>query len=931
MSLVELSERMRSDWNRRISHDYRFWMSDGYASDAIMWESGSRDYQLLMQNFQIQPGQVFLEIGCGVGRLLKPALKDFARVIGLDISNEAISRATELLGSPFNLELQVNSGLALEGINKHSVDVVASFAAIGSIPTAVVAKYLLEVHRVLKNNGTVRFQMYLGKNQEVGQDDTLYLRCYQADCAIAAFTKAGFDVEWIRELNLPFQASSPELGVQAVIISLKKADRNLVTAEEVAKTLLPSGESVSVGVPIGQDLEYLMLLNYAKESAENGNLEKAELIIKQALSLNSGIEADPKILLQSLIGKDIAQKEVAPSSQISFSSDSIFDSNIRVIQDRFKNAACLIEQLQTANSKSYVIEQTEDGPVLSLNLQNLDHPSKPKKASERWVSQLMTKINSDTKVITIVGAGMGYHLEALLDSLKNNQSKTKIELIEPSLDALRAAFENRDCRDWLSRIDSIQAGPAAQVSEDSTILEFRIQSSSLFPDFCDRLRSSFFGRQGFSSLKPSIGVVGPFHGGTLPIMQYVTLSLQLLGQRVRTIDVSCFDNGYGQLSNFVKDKLRRTPVENMYYEMVSQIVLESVTEKPVDILFCMALAPISPRVLNELRARGVITVLWFVEDYQRFTYWQQVAAHFDYVFCIQKDKCISAIRQAGAKEVHYMPVACEQNVHAPLVLSEADKAKWGSDLSFMGAGYHNRQQMFASLVDFNLKIWGTEWPDCKPFDRMVQDGGQRLAPSDYVKIFNSSKINLNLHSSNEKDGVDPFGDFVNPRTFELASAGAFQLVDNRSLLPELFDVGKELITFENANDLKEKISYYLNHDQERQEIAKRSRARVLREHTYQHRVRDMLSIIYSRSFEQLKIKQDQAPWAKLIKKAEPHSELALRCQKAFERGEQPNLDGLISDIIAGQGKLSETEKKLLFMFHLKKQIVRHAQQDAGEG
>lgn len=31
----------------------------------------------------------------------------------------------------------------------------------------------------------------------------------------------------------------------------------------------------------------------------------------------------------------------------------------------------------------------------------------------------------------------------------------------------------------------------------------------------------------------------------------------------------------------------------------------------------------------------------------------------------------------------------------------------------------------------------------------------------------------------ERDGVEPYGDFVNPRTFESAACGAFQLVDSR--------------------------------------------------------------------------------------------------------------------------------------------------------
>jgi spore maturation protein CgeB len=365
-------------------------------------------------------------------------------------------------------------------------------------------------------------------------------------------------------------------------------------------------------------------------------------------------------------------------------------------------------------------------------------------------------------------------------------------------------------------------------------------------------------------------------------------------------------------------------------EMLSVTLLEAFSEKPIDILICMAQAPISPRILTELRKRGVITVLWFVEDYLRFTYWQQMAPFYDFIFTIQKGECIEKIRAAGAGEVHYLPTACDPHFHTPLKLSADERAKWGSPISFVGAGYHNRQQMFASLAYEPFKIWGSEWPLCKPFDRLVQEQSRRIAPEEYIKIFNSTDVNLNLHSSTERDGVDPFGDFLNPRTFELAACSAFQLVDERSLLSEAFDIGKEMITFRNAADLKEKIHYYLKHPEERAAIAEKARARVLKDHTYDQRLEQMLSIIYASKYEQLRAKEDSSPWSTMIARAAPYQELHERCQRAFDRGEEPILDALISDIVTGNGKLTETEQKLLFMFHVRKQIIRMTREESGE-
>jgi len=229
--------------------------------------------------------------------------------------------------------------------------------------------------------------------------------------------------------------------------------------------------------------------------------------------------------------------------------------------------------------------------------------------------------------------------------------------------------------------------------------------------------------------------------------------------------------------------------------------------------------------------------------------------------------------------------------------------------------------MFASLARRNFKIWGTEWPSVPPFDILVQEKGRRLTPVEYVKIFNASKINLNLHSSMERDGVEPFGDFINPRTFELAACGAFQLLDPRLYLPEQLELGKEAVTFRDSREMEQLIDYYLAHPEERQQIAMSSRSRVLREHTYRHRLEDMLGFIYADRYEQLSARAKEGPWPKTLESAERFPELHTRLRNCFERGEDPKLDSLVADIQVGKGELSETEQKLMFLHHIRSQIA----------
>ena len=66
---------------------------------------------------------------------------------------------------------------------------------------------------------------------------------------------------------------------------------------------------------------------------------------------------------------------------------------------------------------------------------------------------------------------------------------------------------------------------------------------------------------------------------------------------------------------------------------------------------------------------------------------------------------------------------------------------------------------------------------------------------------------------------------LGPRAYEIAACGAFQLCDDTR--PEIFEVfGDSVATYSGADDLKNKVDYYLTHESERREMAAVSHERV---------------------------------------------------------------------------------------------------------
>ena len=101
----------------------------------------------------------------------------------------------------------------------------------------------------------------------------------------------------------------------------------------------------------------------------------------------------------------------------------------------------------------------------------------------------------------------------------------------------------------------------------------------------------------------------------------------------------------------------------------------------------------------------------------------------------------------------------------------------------------------------------------------------------------AAKISINKHSGT----ADSYAN--NMSLFETTGVGSLLLTDEKENLGELFQVGTEVVTYRDADDCIEKIEYYLSHEEERACIAKAGQQRTLHEHTYAHRMRELLDIL----------------------------------------------------------------------------------------
>ncbi len=503
---------------------------------------------------------------------------------------------------------------------------------------------------------------------------------------------------------------------------------------------------------------------------------------------------------------------------------------------------------ETSSNPGLEVAPSKRGdPTLRIGNVQVHSAYDPVGEAERLADNALTRAASDS-VIVICGLGLGYHAAALCRRFPG-----RVLVVEPDLSIVGLALSASD----LSVISEAELVIARSPLEAAAAIERasggdwkRVKllkhhpSIRLHPDYYEELIRTINARRNLDTARLGILVVTPVYGGSLPVARYCASAFERLGHRVETLDNEIYDAARRRIDG-ISSKLHRSQLTGLLMTLMAESITARALDRAVDLVFLTAQSPMTVDVALELRRRKIPTAFWFVEDWQLFTYWRQWAPLYDYFFTIQKGAFSSALKRGGIKRTTYLPLAADPNVHRKLRLSSEELARFGSDVSHVGAGYRNRQHVFSGLIDLDFKLWGNDWENSSSIRQILQRDGARLSTEETVKVFNAAKINLNLHSSQFHEGVNPDGDYVNPRTFEIAACGGFQLVDHRSLLPDLFAEGAEITVFRHESELRGLISHYLANPDERRSIAEGARRRILAEHTYEMRMAELLNYIYS--------------------------------------------------------------------------------------
>ena len=261
--------------------------------------------------------------------------------------------------------------------------------------------------------------------------------------------------------------------------------------------------------------------------------------------------------------------------------------------------------------------------------------------------------------------------------------------------------------------------------------------------------------------------------------------------------------------------------------LVSRLAAE-LRRESADVVLVFKGTHLPPTDVGELRGRfGGRWVNWFPDDPHDHETSTRLAPAYDRFFT-HDSASLARHRGAGAR-AHYLTFGCDPEYLRPP--SPPRDGRWTTPLVFVGSRDDVREPVVRALADVGLVAWGPGWP---------------LGPvygDAFVSALAGARVGVNVHQ-HFGDRGDParYGTGANMRVFELAAVGTPQLSDAKADIARHFTPDREIVLYRSVAELADRARALLADDTLRRQLAAAARERALREHTWRHRLEELLTV-----------------------------------------------------------------------------------------
>ena len=232
-------------------------------------------------------------------------------------------------------------------------------------------------------------------------------------------------------------------------------------------------------------------------------------------------------------------------------------------------------------------------------------------------------------------------------------------------------------------------------------------------------------------------------------------------------------------------------------------------------------------LLNHMRTHGARLVGWWIKDVRRPENLLKEIPDYDAYYCIHRNFCKRGVRHLPAWSV-------DRSRYYP-----ADKPVYRYDVVFVGIWNPKRQAFLDALTGYKLGIVGPGWSNRTLTSNPALARNvvkEKMHGEQLTHFYQSARIVLNINQweANEASGTTL-------RVADVPACGSFLLTEYSEGLNDLFQLEAEICTFKTADEMKKKIDYYLDHESEREQVARAGLERTRKLPTPEDRMKQILS------------------------------------------------------------------------------------------
>lgn len=294
----------------------------------------------------------------------------------------------------------------------------------------------------------------------------------------------------------------------------------------------------------------------------------------------------------------------------------------------------------------------------------------------------------------------------------------------------------------------------------------------------------------------------------------------------------------------------RKPWENLFYKDLNKKFRHRFEQEKPDMVMIYNDSMLLPETAQIFKKKA--RVVFYLGDNPYYTwnkpYFLSLLMEADYIFA-PDTMWIEQLKMIGIKNIYFETLGWDKNHYFPKEPTLNERKKYTSDLLFIGNSYtinwgYKRALFLNQFADMDLKIYGSQhWDRWLSYFPELRKKFVLIPGPLGLDQVNTISNCCKLYPVDANPGL-LHG--LHARIFDCIGSGILPLVEYRKDLERVF-TGIDIPMITHYNEAHEKAQYYLDNENERQELTKQLRQYILTNFLPEHALRRMSERIFPKN------------------------------------------------------------------------------------